>query len=77
MREVIPFVALRKEVYYIFKIDLQKPELFCKIFKDNQGCIAVAESNKLSPRTKHIAIKYHNLRRFVKNNIIWVCYIDT
>ena len=64
------------EVYFIIFIHLPKPEVFCKVFKDNQGFIAVAESNKLSPR-KHIAIKYHTFCGFIPNKIIWIWYIDT
>ena len=77
MREVIPFMSLMKEVYFIFDIRLPKPEVFCKVFKDIQSCIAVADSNKLSPRTKHIAIKYHHFRSFVQKKIIWLCCINT
>ena len=60
MREVISFMELMKEISFIFDINPPNPEVFCKAIKDNQSCIAVAESKKLSPRTKHIAIKYHH-----------------
>ena len=45
-----------KEVYFILNIHLPKPEVFCKFSEDNQRCIAVAESNKVLPTTKHIDI---------------------
>ena len=70
-------MELMKEIYFIFDINIPKLELLCKVFKENQSCIAVAESNKFSPRTKHIAIKYHCFRIFVQKKIIWICYIDT
>ena len=35
-----------------------------KIFEDNNGCIATATAPKLSPRTKHIAVKYHFIRNY-------------
>ena len=73
MREVIPLMALMKEECLIFDVHLPNSEVFCKVFKDNQICIAVADSNKLSPRTKHIAIKYHHLRIFVLEKIIRIC----
>ena len=60
MREVITFMELMREVYFIFDICLPNSEVFCKVFKDNKSCIAVAESNKLSPRTNHISIKCHH-----------------
>ena len=70
-------MALMKEVYFILDIHIPKPEVFCKVSEYNQSCISVAESNKFSPRTKHIAVKYHNFQIFVKNEIIRVCYIET
>ena len=30
-----------------------------KVQEDNQSCITMAENPKFTPRTKHIAIKYH------------------
>ena len=66
-----------KEIYFIFDVHLPKPEVFCKVFEDNKICIAVTESNKLSPRKNHISINYHHFRSFIQNNIIRVCYIDT
>ena len=44
MSEVITFLALMKEVYFIFDIHLPKPEVFCKLFKDNQSYISIGES---------------------------------
>ena len=77
MREVIPLMALMEEISLIFDGHLPNPEVFCKWFKDNKSCISVAESNKFSPRTKNIAIKYHHLSSFVQKKNIQICYIDT
>ena len=77
MRKVKPFIALMKEVSLIFYIDLPRPEVFCKVFKDNQSCIAVKKSINFSPRIKYIAVKYHHFRSFVQKKIIQICYIHT
>ena len=77
MRDIIIFMGLMKELSFIFYIILPKTEVFCKVLKDNQICISVAESNKLSLRTKYFDIKYHCLRRFVQKKIILVGCIDT
>ena len=74
---VIPFMSSMKELYFIFYLHLPKPEVFCKVFKDNQSYISVAEFNKISPITKHIAVKYHHFQIFVQNKIIQICYVDT
>ena len=53
------------------------PTVTCKVFEDNQSCIAVAESKKLSARTKHVAIKYHHFENLVNDKVIKISYIDT
>ena len=77
MYKVMPYMALMKEVYFIFDVYIPNPEVFCKLFEDNQGCISVAEFNKFSPRTKHIAVKYQHFRSFVRKHIICMFCIDT
>ena len=56
---------------------IPKPEIHCKLFKDNNSCISVAESPKITPRTKHMSIKYHHIRSFVKNKSINTSHIGT
>ena len=45
MHDVIPFMTLMKEIYFIFNILLLDPELFCKVFQYNQICVYVVELN--------------------------------
>ena len=77
MRKVMFFIELMKEVSFIFDIPLPNPVVFCKLSEDNQSFISAAESKTLSPKTKHIAIKYNHFQSFVLKKIIWMCYIDT
>ena len=56
---------------------IQNPIVKCKVFEDNESCIAIAKSGKFSPRTRHIAIKYHHFREYVKKGIIQIHSIDT
>ena len=70
-------MELVKKFSFVFYTHLPNPEVFCKVFKDNQSCISVAESNKLSPRTKHIAINYHHPQSSLQKKVIQICYIDT
>ena len=53
-------MVLMNEVCFIFDIHLPNPEVFCKVFKDNQSCIAIVEANKSLPKAKYIDIKYHH-----------------
>lgn len=77
MREVIPLMNFMAEVSCIFDLDVPKPKIKCKVFEDNRSCISIAEASKFTPRTKHIALKYHHFRRFVKEGTIEIFPIDT
>ena len=77
MREVIPLMSLMNELQVIMKVNTCKPKFFCEVFEDNASAIAVATSPKFTPRTKHIALKYHHFRQYVTNNSIRIHHIDT
>ena len=65
-------MELMKEVSFIFNIHIPKPEVFFEVFEENCNCFTTAESTKFSPRTEHIAIKYHHFQSFVQNKIIHI-----
>jgi len=77
MREVIPFLNLLKEISGVFDLPSTKPVFNCKVWEDNESCIRVATSPQFTGHTKHIAIKYHHFRSFVKNGTISIHSIDT
>ena len=77
MREVIPLIAMMDELESLIPFFNPTPQIRCKLFEDNRSCIIVAESARLTPRTKHIAIKYHHFRQFVKNGSVKIYPIGT
>ena len=77
MREVIPFLGLMKETAGLFGLLTRYPVFRCTVWEDNERCITVAKSPKFTPRTKHIAIKYHHFRQFVSDGTIIIKSIDT
>ena len=77
LREVLPFMNLMKEIDDIFGIHNPSPKFHCKVFEDNLSCIKVADSPKFTPRTKHIAIKYHHFRKYVTDGTVLIQHIDT
>ena len=77
MRETIPFMNLMVEVGDVFPLHNPKPKFHCKVFEDNRSCIKVAESPRFTPRTKHIAIKYHHFRKHVSDGTIVILPIST
>jgi hypothetical protein len=79
MRELLPMRRLFKEIGEKMNLQLQeKGLLHSTIFEDNNGALGLATSPKMTPRTKHIAVKYH----FFKDHIgedkgIRIIKIDT
>ena len=76
-REVISFVNLLKEISEVFPLNLKEPKFHCKLFEDNNSCISLATAQKSSLRTKHVALKYHHSRQFVKDKTLEIFPIDT
>mmetsp|Transcript_7052 Transcript_7052/g.10107 ORF Transcript_7052/g.10107 Transcript_7052/m.10107 type:complete len:112 (+) Transcript_7052:586-921(+) len=77
MREVIPFMNLVSEIEPFLKLDLPEPGIHCKVFEDNNSCIAMAVNHKFSPRTKHIALKYHHFKAHVRSGAVKIYPLDT
>jgi hypothetical protein len=60
MRDLIPMRRLLQEVGTMMKLDFAQPALVhSTIFEDNNGALGLAQAPKMTPRTKHIGIKYH------------------
>jgi len=76
MRDVLSLIQIMQEIGVIFPIENIKPKMHCTVYEDNESCISMATKRKFSPRTKHIAIKYHHFRKHV-NKTILVNSIDT
>ena len=77
MREVILFLGLMKETAGLFVLLTRDPVFCCTVWEDNEICITVSKIPKFTPRKNHIAIKYHNFRRFVSDGTIIIKSIDT
>jgi hypothetical protein len=66
MRELLPMRTLLQEVGQGLKLDFAQPAIVhSTVFEDNNGALSLATSPKITPRTKHIAIKYHHFRTSV------------
>ncbi len=47
------------------------------LYEDNDGCTAMGNAHKTTPRTRHIDIKYFSLCEWVERNLILHDQIDT
>ena len=63
MRELVPLRRLLKEICENTNTPLSSQDiLHSTVFEDNNGELGLETSPKMTPRTKHIAIKYHWFR---------------
>ena len=77
MRGLIPFTGLVEELNEIFYKEKLKPTVKCKLFEDSNGAMELERAPKYRPKTKHIALKYHHFRNFVKEGKVEILLIDT
>ena len=77
LREVLPTMTFLEEINKFIDIQIPTPQIKCKVYEDNNACITMATSNKFSPRTKHIALKYHHFRLAVQKKQVEILPIDT
>lgn len=81
-KDLIPILALVRELCRAVGLpDEFEANLHCKIHEDNAGALTLAnlEPQRMTPRSKHYAIKYHWFRDKVhdKSNRITIVKIDT
>ena len=74
LRDVISLITFLKEINKVFPVHVKTPTFVCKVHEDNQSCIMMATSQKFTPRTKHIAPKYHHFCSHGKCGAIQIWY---
>ena len=74
LRQVLPLMTMMEGINELFPLLISKPNFFCKLHEDNQSCIKMATGTKFSPKTKHIALKYHHFRSHVKYGRVDIHY---
>ena len=60
MRELLPMCVLLQELGAKMNLEFAQPSLVrSTVFEDNQGCLALVNVPRMSPRNKYLALKYH------------------
>lgn len=77
MRDLIPFTTMAAELGTVYSNEKLTPKILCRLFEDNNGALLLAKEHRYRPRTKHIALKYHHFRSFVKEGKVDILPIDT
>ena len=66
MQDLVPMRRLLMEIGEKCNLDFVKPAMVhSTIFEDNNGALGLAKSPKMTPRTKHIGVKYHWFRSLI------------
>jgi hypothetical protein len=71
MRAFIPIRHVLQELVSTFKLPVDKESLISTVFEDNQPALTLATQDppRLTPRSKHIAVKYHWFRSKIGGDI--------
>ena len=78
MRDLLPLRRQFKELMGTLDLGPTKTSAFkSTVFEDNNACISMASTPKMSPRTKHVAIKYHFFKLHIDGDEISIKKIDT
>ena len=78
MRHLLPLRELVDEVRANLGLDKDYPvRMKSKVFEDNNGCISLATSPKITPRSKHIGTAHFFFKERIQDGSIEVLKIDT
>ena len=79
MRDLVSMRALFEEVQEILSLGSEAKTTLSRVFEDNDACRKIASSTmpKLTPPSKHIAVKYHWFREKLEEMNMQVLRVDT
>jgi hypothetical protein len=77
MRDLLPMKVKVEEVLMQLKIDMMTVVTHSTAFEDNNGALTLATMKKMTPRLKHIGIKYHHFRKAVTDGLVKIEQIDS
>jgi hypothetical protein len=78
MRELLPIREIVREMAFAMKFHKAfEIRTHSKVFEDNNGCLILASCPRLTPRSKHIAVKYHFFRQHVQKGDLRIYKINT
>ena len=77
IRSCIPLMRLVREISERIDTVPDPPKVICTVHEDNTSAIRMAESPKVTIRTKHLSTKYHHFKKYVKDKAIVIRHIST
>ena len=79
MRELLPVKNILEEVCEVLDVDRDESVKVIKVFEDNEGALKLATGplGKITPQSKHFAVKYHWFREKLDENKIDISHVTT
>ena len=77
MRELILLRRLTIEVGKVFGVPERDLANYSVMFEDNTGATSLAKAPKMTPRSKHIALRYHHFWEEDQKGNIRIEYVST
>ena len=78
LREVLAIMNLVNELKLRgIDIPIDTPKVRCRVWEDNAACLELANNPKSRPRTKHLSVRLHHFRSYVKSKLISIRHVST
>ena len=77
MRDLIPLRTLVDEVKDLIGASMLPCRTYSKIFEDNNGPLILASTPRMTPCSKHIAVKYHFFKEHVRTVQIQLVKVES
>ncbi|MGH7954943.1 MAG: Ty1/Copia family ribonuclease HI, partial [Gloeomargaritales cyanobacterium] len=77
MRDILPMKRIIVEVLTSYGISLERATTHSTVFEGNNGALSLAHTPGMTPRTKHIGVKYHFFREHVRRGTVKVKKIES
>ena len=77
MRNLLPLRFLTLEILNNLQLQISGSWTRSTMFEDNNGALTLATTPRMTPRSRHIAVKYHFFRDAIRQGIAHIKPIPT
>ena len=79
MRELLPVQNILNEICEVLEVEHVENTTVTKVYEDNEGALKLANSQlgRITPHSKHFAVKYHWFREKLEDHNIEIKHITT
>ena len=77
MQDLIPLRTLVDEVKTLIGASTLLCRMYSKVFEDNNGALILASMPRMTPHSKHIAVKYHFFKEHVQTGWLQLVEVES